>query len=62
MMSDPSKFTFVGSILEELLAKVPAYNFIVNEYQKLPPSGARLMSYDLGKVIEQAIKLTRGAN
>lgn len=47
MMSDPSKFTFVGSILEELLAKVPAYNFIVNEYQKLPPSGARPMTEEM---------------
>ena len=47
MMSDPSKFTFVGSIPKVMFAKVLQDNVIVNEYQKLPPSGARPMTEEM---------------
>lgn len=39
MMSDPRNFAFVGTILEEMLLKVPSDNMIVNEYRKIPSSG-----------------------
>ena len=54
MMSDPTNFTFVGSILEAMLGKVPSENVIVNEYHQHPASGARLIPDDLRKAIEEA--------
>lgn len=43
----PNNFTFIGSILKEMLVKVPHDNVIVNEYQNLPSSGVRPMPDDL---------------
>lgn len=44
MISDPTKFSFFGSIPNVMLDRVPSDNAIVNEYRKLPVSGARLLA------------------
>lgn len=56
MISDPYKFNFVGSILEVMLVKVPSDNVNVNEYCKLPASGAHSMPVELWKAIKEANK------
>lgn len=53
IMSDPSKFNFVGSILEAMLVKVPSDNAIVNAYCKQPTSGVHPMTEELRKAIEE---------
>lgn len=60
-MSYPTKFTFVGSIPEVMLAKVPQGNVIINEYRNLPGFGARPMPDDLRNSIEEENKTKRGA-
>lgn len=52
LMSDLGNFTFIGTILEEMLVKVPSDNVIVNAYRSLPSSGVRPMSDELRKLID----------
>lgn len=49
VMSNPRNFTFIGSIPEEMLMKVPHDNAIVNAYRKSPSSSIRLMTDELRK-------------
>ena len=60
MMSDPENFTFVGTIQEVMLVKVPSDNVIVNEYRKLPLSSVRPITDKLQKLIEEGTKPKRG--
>lgn len=57
---DPTKFSFVGYILEAMWLNVPTDNVIVNEYQKLPASGVRPVTEDLDKAIAEGTKAKRG--
>lgn len=37
--SDPKHFTFIGSILEMILSRLPLENVIIKKYKKSPISG-----------------------
>lgn len=60
MMFGPRKFSFVGSIPEMMLVKVPTDNAIVNEYCKLPTSSVRPMTEELRKILKEGNKLKKG--
>lgn len=60
IVSDPTKFSFIGSFPEAMLLNVPANNLIVNEYLKKAASSVHPMPEDLRKAIEEGVKLKRG--
>lgn len=52
IVSDPTKFRFVGSIPTAMLSNVPADNIVVNKYQKKHVFGIRPVPEDLRKELE----------
>lgn len=59
---DPTKFSFVGSIPEEMLKNVPSDNIVVNEYWKKPTFGVRPMPEDLWMALKEGNKPQKGGN
>ena len=59
IISDNSKFTFVGSITETMFRSVPAASKILEEYKKLPSSGARTITPEMHTEIEEADKVKK---
>lgn len=60
MRSDPNNFTFIGSVPDAMLEKVPLDNDIVSEYQILPSSGVQPMPNELRKPLDEGNKPNRG--
>ncbi|CAI9259744.1 unnamed protein product [Lactuca saligna] len=53
IVSDPTKFDFIGSIPEAMLLKVPTNNVLISEYRKKPASDSRPMPEDLRRALEE---------
>ena len=55
-VSDPTKFSFVGSIPESMYDCVSAESKVMAEYKKLPPTGPRALTPEMQKSLELADK------
>lgn len=60
VMSDQQNFSFVGSIPEVMLSKVPMDKDLIRAYCSLPLSGIRPIHADLKQVINVGDKPKRG--
>ena len=56
IVSDPTKFGFIGSLPEAMLNYVPTKNELINEYRKKPTSGRRPLTPEMQKALEEANK------
>ena len=59
IVTDPSKFSFVGSIPASMYACVPEVSSVIQEYKKLPSSGPRELTPAMIRSIEDANKRTK---
>ena len=60
IVSDPTNFTFVGSLLEAMLNCIPIDNKLINKYRKTPASGPRPLTPQMQKALEEANKPKKG--
>ncbi|CAI9302917.1 unnamed protein product [Lactuca saligna] len=60
ILTDKSKFTFIGSISESLLRDVPATSEVLRTYHSLPVSGFCPMTDDVRNVLDEADKPKKG--
>lgn len=56
IMSDPTKFDFVGSISEDMLLMVPMDYVLINKNLKKPTTGPRPMPENLRKALDEGNK------
>ena len=56
IVTDPSKYLFIGSIPELMYACVSTESKIIQEYKKLPSSGPRELNSEMMRSIEEADK------
>lgn len=60
IVSDPTKFSFIWSIPEVMLTRVPQANVVITEYWKLPPPSSRSMTNEIWTALEEANKPKKG--
>ena len=60
IVSDPTKFYFVGSIPEAILIKVSAANVLITKYRKKPTYGPRPLNTEMRKAMEEVKKPIKG--
>ena len=63
IITDPTKFSFTGSILESMYAGVSKESIIMNTYKEFCPSGLRELTAEMVQSIHDADKpAARGKN
>lgn len=60
IVSDPTKFSFIGSLPEAMLNYVPTDNELINEYQKKHVSGPFPLTHEMQKALEEVNKPKKG--
>ncbi|CAI9266115.1 unnamed protein product [Lactuca saligna] len=56
IVTDPTKYSFIGSILDTMLACVSATSNVLQQYMKIPSSGPRELTPAMVRSIEEADK------
>lgn len=59
-MSDPRKFDFIGSLLEEMLNYIPTNNELINKYQKIHIFSPNPETPEMQKALEEGNKPKKG--
>ena len=60
ILSNSSRFAFIGSIPESMLHNVPADNEVIKAYRKKPASGPRRLTAEMQKALEEAENPKKG--